>query len=75
MRRRTSVRLGFNAYSIRVFNWKAGQLRDYAAAQQLDTIQISGVGDYESYEPACLQAQGPGGALHCEALRTPASAN
>jgi sugar phosphate isomerase/epimerase len=49
------VRLGFDTYSTRAFNWKAGQLLDYAAAQKLDTIQISSMGDYESYEPAYLQ--------------------
>ena len=50
-----AVRLGFDSYSIRAFNWKAGQLLDYAAAQKLDTIQLSSMGDYESYEPAYLQ--------------------
>src|SRR5690348_13882638 len=49
------VKLGFDTYSLRAFNWKAGQLLDYAAAQKLDTIQISSMGDYENYEPAYLQ--------------------
>jgi 3-oxoisoapionate decarboxylase len=49
------VRLGFDTYSLRAFNWKIGQLLDYAAGQKLDTIQISSMGDYENYEPAYLQ--------------------
>jgi len=49
------VKLGFDTYSIRAFKLKAGQLLDYAAAQKLDTIQISSMDDYESYEPAYLQ--------------------
>jgi 3-oxoisoapionate decarboxylase len=49
------VRLGFDTYSLRAFGWKAGQLLDYAAQQKLDTIQISSMGDYESFEPVYLQ--------------------
>jgi hypothetical protein len=49
------VRLGFDTYSVRAFNWKITQLIDYAASQKLDTIQISSMGDYENYEPAYLQ--------------------
>ncbi len=48
------VRLGFDTYSLRAFHWKALQLLDYAAAQKLDTIQISSSGDYESLDPAHL---------------------
>ena len=42
------IRLGFDSYSIRDFHWKDIQLLDYAAALKLDTIQISGLGDFES---------------------------
>jgi sugar phosphate isomerase/epimerase len=49
------VKLGFDTYSVRAFQWKAGRLLDYAASLKLDTIQISSMGDYESYEPAYLQ--------------------
>jgi sugar phosphate isomerase/epimerase len=45
------IRLGFDSYSIRAFHWKAIQLLDYAASLKLDTIQISGLEDYESLEP------------------------
>ena len=46
------VKLGFDTYSVRAFKWKASQLLDYAGSLKLDTIQISSMGDYESYEPA-----------------------
>lgn len=49
------IRLGFDSYSLRAFRWKATQLIDYAAAQKLGTLQISGVGEYESLEPAALE--------------------
>lgn len=49
------VKLGFDTYSMRAFKWKATQLLDYAGSLKLDTLQISSMGDYESYEPAYLQ--------------------
>jgi sugar phosphate isomerase/epimerase len=49
------IRLGFDSYSIRAFQWKAIQLLDYAAGLKLDTIQLSSLNDYESLEPAYLQ--------------------
>ena len=49
------VKLGFDTYSLRAFNWKAPQLLSYAANLKLDTIQISSLGDYESLDPAYLQ--------------------
>jgi sugar phosphate isomerase/epimerase len=48
------IRLGFDSYSIRDFRWRDIQLIDYAAGLKLDTIQLSGLGDYESLEPAHL---------------------
>jgi sugar phosphate isomerase/epimerase len=48
------IRLGFDSYSIRDFRWRDIQLLDYAASLKLDTIQISGLSDYESLEPAHL---------------------
>ena len=48
------IKLGFDSYSIRAFNWKAIQLLDYAAGLKLDTVQLSSLGDYESLEPAYL---------------------
>jgi sugar phosphate isomerase/epimerase len=48
------IRLGFDSYSVRAFHWKAIQLLDYAAGLKLDTIQLSGLEDYESFEPEYL---------------------
>jgi sugar phosphate isomerase/epimerase len=49
------IKLGFDTYSLRAFNWKAPQLLDYAAGLKLDTIQISSLGDFESLDPASLR--------------------
>src|SRR5215467_4999587 len=49
------IRLGFDSYSIRAFQWKAIQLIDYAAGLKLDTIQLSSLNDYDSFEPDYLQ--------------------
>jgi 3-oxoisoapionate decarboxylase len=48
------IKLGFDSYSIRAFQWKAIQLLDYAAGLHLDTVQLSSLNDYESLEPAYL---------------------
>jgi sugar phosphate isomerase/epimerase len=48
------IKLGFDSYSIRAFQWKAIQLLDYAAGLKLDTVQLSSLGDYESLEPVYL---------------------
>ena len=50
------VKLGFDTYSLRAFRWKAAELLNYAAGLKLDTIQISSLGDYESFEPAYLRS-------------------
>src|SRR5689334_13906605 len=49
------IKLGFDSYSIRAFGWKAIQLLDYTAGLKLDTIQLSSLNDYESFDPAYLQ--------------------
>ena len=51
----TPVKLGFDSYSIRAFQWKAIQLLDYAASLKLDTVQLSSLGDYDSLDPDYLQ--------------------
>ncbi len=48
------IPLGYDTYSIRAFKWKAIELIDYAAKIELDSIQISSVGDYESLDDAYL---------------------
>ncbi len=49
------IRLGFDTYSLRAFNWKGVELIDYAVAQGLDTIQFSSLDDFASLEPAYLK--------------------
>src|SRR5678815_5101976 len=49
------VKLGFDTYSLRAFQWKGTQLLDYAASQKLDTIQFSSLADYGPLEAANLQ--------------------
>jgi sugar phosphate isomerase/epimerase len=49
------IKLGFDSYSIRAFEWKAIALLDYAASLKLDSLQLSSLGDYESLDPAYLQ--------------------
>ncbi len=49
------IRLGFDTYSLRAWKWKAPQFIDYAASLKLDTIQLSSLDDYESFEPEYLR--------------------
>src|SRR5579862_6529106 len=49
------VKLGFDTYSVRAFQWKAPRLLEYAAGLKLDTIQFSDLADYESHDPAYLR--------------------
>jgi sugar phosphate isomerase/epimerase len=48
------ILLGFDSYSLRNFNWKAPRLLDYTAEQKLDSIQLSSIEDYESFEAPYL---------------------
>jgi len=48
------IKLGFDTFSIRAYQWKAIELLDYAASLKLDAIQLSSLADYESLEPAHL---------------------
>src|SRR5215212_1293724 len=48
------VRLGFDSYSLRAWKWKALDLLGYAASMKLDSVQISGLDEFESLEPAHL---------------------
>jgi sugar phosphate isomerase/epimerase len=49
------IKLGFDTYSIRAYQWKAIQILDYAAGLKLDTVQLSSLNDYETLEPDSLQ--------------------
>src|SRR5438477_9370226 len=49
------VKLGFDTYSLRAFKWTGVQLLDYAASQNLDTIQYSALADYGPLTPENLR--------------------
>ena len=49
------IKLGFDTYSVRAFQWKDIQLLDFAASLKVDTIQISDSADYSSTDPANLR--------------------
>lgn len=49
------LKLGFDNFSIRSFNWKAPQLIDYAASQKVDVLFISDLDAYDSLEDARLK--------------------
>jgi sugar phosphate isomerase/epimerase len=49
------IKLGFDTYSVRAFNWKDIQLLDFAASLKADTVQISDSADYSSLDPAHLR--------------------
>lgn len=51
---RLGLRLGFDTYTLRAFDWKAPRLLDYAAEMKLDTIQFA-LGNFDSLEPQYLQ--------------------
>jgi len=63
------LRLGFDNFSIRAMGWKAPALLDYAASLKLDSILISDLDAYESFEESYLgeikaKAVGEGIQLH-----------
>src|ERR1700722_12086640 len=49
------IKLGFDTYSVRAFQWKDIQLLDFAASLKVDTVQISSSDDYSSLDPAHLR--------------------
>jgi len=51
-------RLGFDNFSVRAMNWKAPALLDYAASLKLDSILISDLDAYESFEDNYLKQIG-----------------
>lgn len=54
----TRIKLGFDNYSVRAMGWKADALLDYAASLKLDSILISDLDAYESFEEGYLKAVG-----------------
>ncbi len=53
--RRLGIKLGFDNFSVRALDWKAGQLLDYAASLKLDVMFFSDLKVYESHEEAYLK--------------------
>jgi sugar phosphate isomerase/epimerase len=51
----TRLKLGFDNFSIRAFDWKAPQLIDYAASLHVDTLLLSDLDVYESLDEDYLQ--------------------
>ena len=49
------MKLGFDNFSVRAFDWKAPQLIDYAASLKVDTLLLSDLDVYESLEADYLQ--------------------
>src|SRR4029077_3934602 len=49
------LRLGFDNFSVRAMGWKAPALLDYAASLKLDSILISDLDAYESFEEKYLK--------------------
>jgi len=48
------LKLGFDNFSIRAFNWKAPRLIEYAASQKVDTLLISNLDAFDSLDAADL---------------------
>lgn len=51
----SKLRLGFDNFSIRGFDWKAPRLIDYAASLNVDILLLSDLEVYESLDPSYLK--------------------
>jgi 3-oxoisoapionate decarboxylase len=49
------TRLGFDNFSVRALKWNAGQLIDYAASLKLDSLFLTDLDVYESFEEGYLK--------------------
>lgn len=52
---RNKIKLGFDNFSVRAFGWKAPQLLDYAAALKVDSLFLSDLDVYESFDDSYLK--------------------
>ena len=50
------IALGLDNFSVRALGWKAPELITYAAALRCDTLFISDLDAYASFDPAALRA-------------------
>lgn len=53
--KQTKVKLGFDNFSIRGWNWKAGKVLEYAAEQKVDVVLFSDLDVYENHTDAYLK--------------------
>ena len=53
--KKRNLKLGFDNFSIRAMNWKAPQLLDYAAQQNVDVVLFSDLDVYENHTDAYLK--------------------
>jgi len=52
---RRKIPLGFDNFSVRAMKWNASQLIDYAASLKLDSLFLTDLDVYESFEPGYLR--------------------
>ena len=52
---RNKIKLGFDNFSVRAFGWKAPRLLDYAASLKVDSLFLSDLDVYESFDDAYLK--------------------
>lgn len=52
---RNKIKLGFDNFSIRAFGWKAPRLLDYAASLKVDSLFLSDLDVYESFNDSYLK--------------------
>jgi sugar phosphate isomerase/epimerase len=53
---RKNIKLGIDNFSVRALGWKAGQLIDYAASLRTDSLFITDLDAFESFEESYLAA-------------------
>lgn len=51
----SKIKLGFDNFSVRAMNWKAGQLLEHAASLKVDTILFSDLFVYENHSDSYLR--------------------
>src|SRR6266498_5989964 len=67
--RKRNIKLGLDNFSVRALGWKAGQLIDYAASLQTDSLFITDLNAFENFDDDYLrelrkQAAGQGLQIH-----------
>ena len=53
--RRSNIKLGLDNFAVRAMKWKAGQLIDYAASLRTDSLFISDLAPFDSFEDNYLK--------------------